>query len=391
MNRYWAVLLLCGSASVARSADKTAISVSADRIWIERSRAILESAQIDKMPDWILRGQTSDQRSAANDIAVRAGESFSDYAAGDRIASGRIFIFASLSVPEATLRALLVQSQEPSVTLVLRGVPKTSSIPATLRALHALSPKGELAPSVIIDPTLFEKFAVTTVPTFVMKTPGGQYSRVRGAVTTDWLRRQDNVRADGGNDFGLRGETYPIAEPDLIVELQQRMAAIDWSKHRDNALQKFWSRPHDFAQLPAARTERRFLVDPTIELTDDISDLEGHVLLRAGTRFNPLAWVPLRKTLVVFDGTDRRQVAKAVELSLSLTSAGRPLVLLTTRIDPVRGWTHISDLEKILQGVVYVLPPALVERLRLTAIPATVEREDMRLAVHEYEVGNSAK
>jgi conjugal transfer pilus assembly protein TraW len=193
---------------------------------------------------------------------------------------------------------------------------------------------------------------------------------------------------NGHENLGRRAEDYAIAEMDLIEEMQQRLARIDWEARRREAIEQFWSKHEEISvNLPDAKERREVLIDPSVRVTEDVEDADGNVLVSAGQAFNPLTWVPLSKTIVVFKGTDPRQVSKAEELARAARTRGHGVILLTTAIQTDRGWQHLSELERTLSGAVYLLPQALVERFHLARIPATVVSRGQQLLVTEIPVG----
>lgn len=357
-----------------------------DSEWLERSRAILERSVESRPPDWL--------RAESTDAALDAAQEIADRSRGrdDRPAAtpkpGRILIFASFSIPEATLKSLLLQATERDVVLVLRGVPKGSTVPGTVARLKRILP-ADAIPHVLLDPTLFRRFAIERVPTLALERGAGQNPViVRGAVTSAWVRRMAATVQNGHENLGRRAEDYAIAEVDLIEEMQQRLARIDWEARRREAIEQFWSKHGgNFVDLPDAKERREVLIDPSVRVTEDVEDADGNVLVSAGQAFNPLTWVPLSKTIVVFKGTDPRQVSKAEELARAARTRGHGVILLTTAIQTDRGWQHLSELERTLSGAVYLLPQALVERFHLARIPATVVSRGQQLLVTEIPVG----
>jgi conjugal transfer pilus assembly protein TraW len=357
--------------------------------WLNRSKAILEQATQERVPDWLRSDSTSEARTQAAEIASAASPSAS--ARPSALESpGRVLIFASLAIPVATLRALLEEASAADAVLILRGVPRGSSIQGAIARLRSLLTAGAKTPNVVIDPTLFLRYQVTRVPTLILLREREAPPIVAvGAVTVQWLRRAASKVSRGGENLGQRAEAYDIVEPDFVLEMQARLAGIDWQAKKDAAVAKFWSRHHDFVQLPEARTRREFLVDPSVEATQDLLDADGDVLVRAGDRWNPLNWMVLSKTIIVFRGTDPRQVARAKAAARSAQTNGRGVILLTTDVDIARGWQHLDELEDALAGTVYVLPGSLVERFHLKAIPATIVSHDKQLLVTELPIGGA--
>lgn len=389
MSRWWAAPYRCGSAMLALLALHGSAALHAesqDEAWLKRSREILEKAGEQAAPDWLRREATQEALAAAEEVAAQSVPKAGVPPANAPSSASRVLIFGSLSIPETTLRALLEEATQPDVSFVLRGVPKGGTIKDAGLLLKRLNPATGVVPNVILDPTLFRRHGVSTVPTLVLERDGKKPVRVVGAMTIDWLRRQAATVAAGQEDLGSRAESYAIAEADFVVEMQERMARIDWNERRRAAIDRFWSRPRNFVELPDAPAAREFLVDPSVRVTEDLEDADGTVLVHAGETFNPLDWVPLSKTIIVFRGTDARHVKAAAEAARRARTDGRGVILLTTAVDTTRGWEHLNDMERELVGAVYLMPASLVERFHLTHIPATIASRGKQLLVKELAV-----
>jgi conjugal transfer pilus assembly protein TrbC len=89
--------------------------------------------------------------------------------------SDQTLIFVSLSMPEASLKALYQEAEQQGAVLVLRGL-KDNSFKRSAEALKILGI------GVQIDPTLFEKYAIQSVPTFV-RTRGSEYDSISGNIS----------------------------------------------------------------------------------------------------------------------------------------------------------------------------------------------------------------
>lgn len=357
-----------------------------DQEWLERSRQILERSVETTPPEWLRTQPDAQALSAAEAVAGSVIGPVPP--AVTPSVPGRVLIFVSFSIPTATFKSLLDQATEPEVVLVFRGIPKGSNLSEVVRRLRRMLPDDAPVPRVVLDPTLFQRYAVDRAPSFVLEREAGQRPvTVVGAVNTQWLRRLAASVQPGQENLGQRAESYAIAEDDLILEMQQRLARIDWAARREAAAREFWAKRHDtFVQLKEARERQEFLVDPSVRVTEDLEDAEGNLLVAAGQTFNPLAWAPLTKTIVIFRGTDPKQVATASALARAARADGRGAILLTTDLETDRGWQHLSELEHQLSGVVYVLPEALVERFHLQRIPATVASRGKQLLVTEIPV-----
>jgi conjugal transfer pilus assembly protein TraW len=377
-----------GQGADAAQASEDLPQISADApAWLERSREILEAASQSEATSWLRSELPRDLLEAAADLAGKGAQQVLP-AGPDTPAVDRVLIFASFSVPPATFRNLLAQAAEPNVMLVLRGLPAGADVRKTLLRLKALLSDDESVPNVLIDPTLYRRYRIERVPTFVLDRGATRTPIIAtGAITLESFRRMASTVHAGGEHLGRRAETYAIAERDLILEMQERLARIDWGARKQAAIDGFWkSSRGTFVDLPDARESRAFIVDPTVRVTEDIEDAEGQRLVSAGETFNPLDWVRLTKTLIVFRGTDPEHVAIAAHVARAARQAGRPVTLLTTRVDVERGWSHLSQLERDLAGAVYVLPASLAERFQLAHVPATVVSQGRHLLVTELPV-----
>ena len=404
-----ALVCVCASACAAATAQTGSTAggaeappVNPDAEWVERSRELLERAAAGPPPDWLRMELSEEALQWAEAVAAEAAGRLGEEPLAIEGAVPRPFpegepaqqeetvlVFGSFSMPEITLRNLLDQSAEANVVFVLRGLAQGIDILNTQARIEALVDIGRgRVPNVLIDPTLFQRFNVTVAPTLVLLRDGVEGTRpvrVTGAVPVDWLRRQARRVSDtDAVDLGRRAEVHEIAETDLIVEMQRRLAEVDFEAQRQAAIDGFWRSGHTFLDLPDAPADAEFAVDPTVTITDNITDPNGRVLVAAGERYNPLDIVPMTKTVVVFRGTDARHRAKAAELAAEIRHEGGGVILLTTVVDTEAGWDSLNAMETVLQGPVYLLMPNVAERFHLRHAPATVSARDRHLVVQEY-------
>ena len=181
-------------------------------------------------------------------------------------------------------------------------------------------------------------------------------------------------------DLGVRGETWAIAEPDLLEALEARlhelersgaMAAIE-EEARARARARLEA-PDPVAGIAPATVRHTRVVDPSVVLDRDVRLADGTVLAAAGTRLNPLAHVPLRRDLVFIDGRRDAEVAWALERrapSTIVLLAGRPLDLARRH-----GRPFYFD-----QG------GRLAARFGLAATPVVIKQEGVRLHLAEVPV-----
>ncbi len=83
-------------------------------------------------------------------------------------ASGPLFVvFASLSMPEASLKALIADTSRAGGVVVFRGFPQ-NNVKAFAEGLKKVVSSQEQEQHLAIDPRLFRAFRVEAVPTFVV-------------------------------------------------------------------------------------------------------------------------------------------------------------------------------------------------------------------------------
>ncbi len=138
-------------------------------------------------------------------------------------------------------------------------------------------------------------------------------------------------------NLGVRGQTWAIAEPDLLEALEARLHELDRSgamaamegEARVRARARVEA-PTPVPGIAPATTHRSRLFDPSVVLDRDIRLADGTPLAAAGSRLNPLEHVPLRRDLLFVDGRRDAEIAWALERrepSTIVLLAGRPLDL----------------------------------------------------------------
>lgn len=141
-------------------------------------------------------------------------------------------------------------------------------------------------------------------------------------------------------DMGVYGEVFEIAETDFIDAIQSKLQALEKNGDLLKSQREIQKRIIENAQKPRAvsdiihtKTERIFEYDPTIELTVNLTDHQGKVFAKKGTKYNPCDYATFSKTLLFIDGEcqwhinwlkSRLKSLKNVQIILV---AGRPISL----------------------------------------------------------------
>ena len=179
-------------------------------------------------------------------------------------------------------------------------------------------------------------------------------------MSTRWL--EDALNAGRQGDLGTRGPVTEIREPDLLVELERRLAALDLTAMKSRALERAFGRLR-LERLPVATEDRTRWIDPTLTAAADIRLPDGTILVAAGESVNPLEQLPFTQRLVVFDATDARQVGFAQ--SLAAAPASKASVFLITDLPRERGWSGTRAGDEPARPTGVPAHPGVASALRL--------------------------
>lgn len=184
---------------------------------------------------------------------------------------------------------------------------------------------------------------------------------------------------DNRKDLGTFGATYSIAEPDALAEIEEKARQIDWEKviGRKIVEKKVSSyRPAGLSLLPRAEKWRKYTVDLSYRLSEDIPDGKGGVLYPEGYTFNPLDYMKFPNTIVVLNGADTAQVDWFK--SSPHFNDFKTILLIT-------GGSY-SELSRKLNRPVYYADSAIIDRFNLAATPAVVKQNGKSMEVQEIAV-----
>ena len=188
-------------------------------------------------------------------------------------------------------------------------------------------------------------------------------------------------------DLGVRGATWPVAEPDLLVQIETRLLQMHQSGELARLEEEARTRarrqleePRPVPGIAPARERRSRPFDPAITVAQDIRTPDGILVATAGTRINPLESLPLTRDLIFVDGRREAEIAWALahdRAAKIVLLAGRPLDLMRRHRRPF----FFDSGGRLAARFGIAATPTLVERdgalLRLTEIPiAETEQED---------------
>lgn len=115
-------------------------------------------------------------------------------------------------------------------------------------------------------------------------------------------------------DLGTVGNTYPVSEKDMMSEIENRAAQVNWQAiiKRETANVKK-NAGNGGIKLPIAQKTRSFYLDMTYILDHEINtynqkgEITG-VLYPKGFVYNPLDYMKVKETYVMFNGNLKAEV-----------------------------------------------------------------------------------
>ena len=199
------------------------------------------------------------------------------------------------------------------------------------------------------------------------------------AATLAALPAAGILSAASAKDLGVRGATWPIAEPDLLETIEARLLEMQRSgelarfeaEARERA-RRTLEEPEPVPGIAPAREQRSRLLDPAVTVARDIRTPDGTLIAAAGTRASPLERIDLARDLLFVDGRREAEVALALaheNPAKIVLLAGRPLELMRKHRRPF----FFDQGGRLAARFGIVVTPSLVEqagtRLRITEIP----------------------
>ena len=181
-------------------------------------------------------------------------------------------------------------------------------------------------------------------------------------------------------DLGVRGATWPVIEPDLLLEIETRLLDMQRSgelarmeeEARERARRRL-EEPEPVPGIAPARELRSRPFDPAIVVARDIRAPDGALIAAAGTRIDPLERTGLTRDLIFVDGRRQAEIAWAL-------AHGRPakIVLLAGR--------PLDLMRRHRRPFFFDTGGRLAARFGIAATPTLVERDGARLRLTEIPI-----
>lgn len=187
-----------------------------------------------------------------------------------------------------------------------------------------------------------------------------------------------SAAASAAGPRSIVGQTFSIAEPDLMQEIKQRAAATDWKAIMQRKDPSTFS-AFQTANLPPTAAPASFLFDPTYTLPQDVVDGRGVVLYPAGTTINVYERRKFPgRTIVIFP---------TIEHFKWLREVAKP----TAQDKVLMAGANMIDVQKMAGDYrVFALDARIIERFGLRSVPSIVQQEGTLLRVQEFVIDESA-
>lgn len=337
-------------------------------------------------------------------------------------------IFVSESMGENRIRELLeAYHRDPGVRFVVKGFNGKGTINDGLKWILGPALSMEPQPTVVIDPEAFRKYEISVVPAMLIEKVTGVPKNRKDALTGKvgavlanlstamgmekdsslsmverLMKRQNSQRIErtpallvsgvtnkrwairelkeGKKEFnrGIQGEVFEIVERDIEEIAKERLANINWEEKKQLALDRFWTTQENrYSSLPLASANAERELDPTIVLTTDIYAEDGTVVLKKGARFNPFDAMPFTRTMIVFNGSQPKQVQAVEKLVAKEKEQNRRVLLIATEFAS-KPMEQIESINNNWKEPVYLLTPEIKERFDIRATPSVVRADNKR-------------
>ena len=226
------VILLLGFSASALSADQLPSTATHGALIDERleeadaigedlqSRLRLLQQEFDLPDDITARALDSLENGRVREMLNIGPGDLPEGIAEERRYPGGVFVFASFSMPEPSLKAVLTDAADLGIPVVFNGF-VDNSVLATEQRVRSIYEGSDISHGFIIDPTLFTRFEVSAVPTLVSTMVDLDVCETRGC-DADEVPEHDRVAGNVPLRFLLeviaKGNTAHAVPVQVILE-----------------------------------------------------------------------------------------------------------------------------------------------------------------------------
>jgi hypothetical protein len=170
-------------------------------------------------------------------------------------------------------------------------------------------------------------------------------------------------------DGGVVGPVYSITEEDGIEMIQKSIGKIDPEVIKKRLLEHYREEGNVSLDFPRTVQSTNRYIEPQAILSGDIKDHNGKVLFVKGTVYNPLEKMMGKRTYLIIDGTDSKQLAWMQ----------KSLLEVHAKVMVTKG--NVFDLSKQFKTMIYPARKEILEVLCVTSVPTKVTQEGKLLHV----------
>ena len=294
-----------------------------------------------------------------------------------KVPDDAMYVFISLSMPEASIRELFFQALQEAdrrkTIFIIRGwtPPHIQQLVSRLNNLFPEAEELQALPNVQINPSMYQRAAVEVVPTYIQKDARGVWRRLVGETSLAEASRR--ITSEIGLESVI-GPVYKIEEPDVLKIMQERLASHDWEadvrRARDNIYQRTSA-----VEVENAQVRDSYLVDLTVQANRNLEGANAQIFAYAGQTINPFDYMTITRRYLFFDANDDSHVS-VVRGWLS----EHPTAMLISTAAVSEEGRRRSLLAEFGQPV-HEANAMLVKKFRLRAVPAMAYQDGRMLRV----------
>ncbi len=183
------------------------------------------------------------------------------------------------------------------------------------------------------------------------------------------------------------GETYPVAEPNPIVDIQKKLQTNKTEiekrakAYKKQVEEKLNHLENDFSpHLTPAPKDDIWAIDTSYILDYDVPDGKGGYLYRKGFRYDPKDYIDMPINMVVINGNSKNELSWAEKKGLF---ANRHFKILLT------GGKIVPLMREYKQPLYFYMKP-IHERFKLKHTPTIIRQaKDRTLYAYEFKVDHN--
>lgn len=179
-------------------------------------------------------------------------------------------------------------------------------------------------------------------------------------------------------DYGVHGHLFIIAEKSLLDEITDKLSDAKASGKLAELNEEFKlkvvdkiSNPTPVKEIKKAECTRSWTYDATYTQETDILDSSGKIIVKAGTKVNPLEQISWGEDLIFIDGTDEKQINWALEKQGKIVLVNGSPIKLSEKYD---------------RAIYFDQAGILTKHFNIKFVPAKITQDGKLLRVTEVNI-----